>query len=507
MLNSIINSFKRNSLRNAFCIDGKFYTYKNFSDKVSEIQALLARSECPNKNVGIITYNDIETYASIYAVWLSGFTFVPLNFKNPIDRNSTIISQADIGILLSSKDRGKTAECIDLNSIEYILSAQPVSPIGELNVVDHLSADILYILFTSGSTGLPKGVPISFRNVNAFVDAFFSMSFQMDENDRFLQMFDLTFDVSVACTLIPLLLGACVFTVPPDSVKYTYVLNLMRKHNITFATLVPSLLSYLLPFFDRIMLPDLKYCVLTAEASQQSLVEKWSKCVPNAEIINLYGPTEATIWCTGYKWTQENSKDNTYNGLISIGTPFKGLTAVIINGKKEILLKSEKGELCIAGDQITDGYWGNAEKNQMAFFTLLFEGEKKIFYKTGDLCYYNSSGEIMYCGRLDNQVQVQGFRVELSEIEHIAKEFLHKHNLTAIAFQNVLGNIQIHLFVENYKGNIKEISDYLQTKLPYYMMPTKISVIEKFPINQSNKIDRKKLQDLLTAPGNDTNGA
>ena len=109
----------------------------------------------------------------------------------------------------------------------------------------------------------------------------------------------------------------------------------------------------------------------------------------------------------------------------------------------------------------------------------------------------------MYCGRLDNQVQIQGFRVELSEIENIAKEFLPKHNLTAIAFKNALGNMQIHLFVENYHSNVKNISDYLQTKLPYYMIPTKISVIEKFPINHSNKIDRKKLQELLTTSGYD----
>ena len=503
MLNSIINSLKKNSHRNAFCIDGKFYTYQNFADRVSEIQALLAHTSRTEKNVGIITYNDIYTYASIYAVWFSGYTFVPLNFKNPVDRNTTIISQADIGVVLSSKDRSKTAECIDLNCVEYILSAQHVSGTGELNVVERLPDEVLYILFTSGSTGLPKGVPICLRNVNSFIDAFFALNFIIDGNDRFLQMFDLTFDVSVACTLIPLFLGACVFTVPPDSVKYIYVLNLLRKHNITFATLVPSLLSYLLPFFDRIILPELKYCVLTAEASQQLIVEKWAKCVPNAEIINLYGPTEATIWCTGYKWTQENSKDNTYNGLISIGTPFKGLTAVIVNEKKEILPISQKGELCIAGDQITDGYWGNAEKNQQAFFAYLHEGGKKIFYKTGDLCYYNTSGEIMYCGRLDNQVQIQGFRVELSEIENIAKEFLPKHNLTAIAFKNALGNMQIHLFVENYHSNVKNISDYLQTKLPYYMIPTKISVIEKFPINHSNKIDRKKLQELLTTSGYD----
>jgi amino acid adenylation domain-containing protein len=497
MLNSIINSLKINSGRNAFCIDGKFYTYNDFRNKVSEVQSLLMRTERKSKNAGIVTYNDIETYASIYAVWLSGYTFVPLHFKNPVDRNSTIIEQADISVVLSSKDRIKTAECIDLNKVEYILSAEKVSATHELFVADRLPDETLYILFTSGSTGLPKGVSINLRNINSFIDAFFALNFKIDSNDRFLQMFDLTFDVSIACTLVPLLIGACIFTVPPESVKYTYVLNLLRKHNITFATLVPSLLSYLLPFFDRISLPDIKYCVLTAEASQQLLVEKWASCVPNSEIINLYGPTEATIWCTGYSWTPEKSNGNTYNGLISIGTPFKGITAVIVNDKLEKLPQSEKGELCIAGNQITKGYWENSEKNRQSFFTLIFEGEEKIFYKTGDLCYYNSSGEIMYCGRIDNQVQIQGFRVELSEIEHIAKEYLQNYNVTAIAFKNNLGNMQIHLFVENYKDSIKDISDYLHSKLPYYMMPTKISSIEKFPVNHSNKIDRKKLEELL----------
>ncbi len=498
MLKKIITSLEVNSTRNAFCIENQFYTYRDFALKVSEIQSILTSVEDKGNNIGIVTYNDIETYASIYAVWLSGLTFVPINFKNPVDRNLSIISQAKINIVLSSKDRDKTSECVDLSEVKYVSNKKAGLNVGEVKYIDRSPEDVLYILFTSGSTGLPKGVPICLRNVNTFAEAFFALGYDLDESDRFLQMFDLTFDVSVACTLIPLLVGACVYTVPPDSVKYTYVLNLLRKQHITFATLVPSLLSYIMPFFDRIELPNLKYCVLTAEASQQLLIEKWSKCIPNAEIINLYGPTEATIWCTGYKWTLQKSKENTYNGLISIGTPFKSLTALIMNERNELLPLGEKGELCVSGNQITVGYWGNAEKNMQSFFTFNHGGEEMVFYKTGDLCYYNSDGNIMYCGRIDNQVQIQGFRVELSEIEHVAKEFLQSNNVAVIAFTNDLGNTQVHLFVENYKENVKNIFEYLQKKLPYYMIPTKITVIEKFPINNSNKIDRIELKKLLT---------
>ena len=174
-----------------------------------------------------------------------------------------------------------------------------------------------------------------------------------------------------------------------------------------------------------------------------------------------------------------------------------GVKAIIINDGCEILGTNQKGELCIAGDQLTPGYWKNEEKNKESFFEMEFEGTATRFYKTGDSCYFDADGDIMLAGRLDHQVKIQGYRVELGEIEHHAREFLKGQNAIAAAFMNQLQNTEIALFIEGaFTGNDKLLS-YLSTKMPFYMIPTRILIESSFPINTSGKVDRVKLKSQL----------
>jgi D-alanine--poly(phosphoribitol) ligase subunit 1 len=143
----------------------------------------------------------------------------------------------------------------------------------------------------------PKEYP-SRRNLNAFYTAYHRLGWQLDENDRMLQMFELTFDVSIVSFLYPLTLGACIYTVSPEGVKYINVIETLEKYDLTFAAVAPSLLQLLRPYFPEIHLPALRYLVVTAEASDAELLDAFRKCVPNASFINLYGPTEGTIYCT-----------------------------------------------------------------------------------------------------------------------------------------------------------------------------------------------------------------
>jgi len=494
--NQIIDPFLRSLQqfpgKNAFCINEVFYTYEQLGGQISKIRAALRKLSSDNIYIGLVANDDIETYAAIFAVWLEGKAYIPLHPAQPIDRCEDIISQMEIISMLDSSEISRYSKhhVIETRNLFYSYDL-----LASDNIIDNNS--IVYILFTSGSTGKPKGVKISGKNLGAFMNSFWDSGIILSENDKCLQCFDLTFDVSVQSFLAPLLKGACVYTIPHDQIKYSYVYGLLMDHQLTFGAMAPSMLRYLKPYFEEIDAPDMRYCILTAEASPLDLVKKWQVCIPNAQIYDFYGPTEATIYCTFYK-VEHNKQNKTLNGMLSIGKALKNVTAIIIDEKSNILSPGEKGELCVSGDQVSPGYWNNAEKNISSFFEKEFGGITHRFYHTGDLCSVDEDGDLLLYGRLDSQAKIQGYRVELGEIEYHAREYLKGQNVAALPFDNITGNTEIALFVESESTDTKILLDYLKSKLPYYMVPTKILLNKEFQLNSNGKIDRNLLKKLLT---------
>jgi D-alanine--poly(phosphoribitol) ligase subunit 1 len=358
--------------------------------------------------------------------------------------------------------------------------------------------DLMYILFTSGSTGIPKGVPINRKNLTAFVEAFFANDYEMDENDRFLQMFDFTFDVSVQCYVLPLYLGASIYTVAPDEIKFFTIYKLLEKHKITVAKMVPSVISFLRPYFGKIKLPHLRYSLFSGEALYNEIVNEWSVCVPNAVIENYYGPTEATIDCLYYRWDKQKQIEKTYNGVVAIGKTFGDSKAIVLSQDNQLIRDDQKGELCVSGSQVMTGYINLPEKNKTAFVSFEMDGEIQNFYRTGDLVSRDADGDYLYCGRIDHQVQVQGYRVELGELEIHAKEIAGNIQAVAIAKEKTPGNMQLFLFLEKCTVDTKVVVDYLRTVLPFYMQPTKVFNMESFPLTSSGKINRKLLAENIS---------
>jgi amino acid adenylation domain-containing protein len=490
ILDPFISAVNQHANQNAFCINDKFYNYNQFAKCISSIRHEIRTRAFVSKNIGLVANDDIETYASIFAIWLEGLCYVPLHPLQPKDRLIEIITQAEIELIIDSK------KLPALISFDPIVSSQ--LPFVEVDLrFENISDDSLaYILFTSGSTGKPKGVQLSRGNIGAFMKSFWEAGFNITEDDRCLQCFDLTFDVSVQSYLVPLLRGACTYTIPHDQIKYSYVFGLLEDHQLTFGAMAPSMIRLLRPYFDEIQAPSMRYNILTAEASPLDIVNEWHKCIPNAEIFDFYGPTEATIYCTYYK-VEKSGNSKQLNGMLSIGKPMNGLVGVILDENNKMLAPNQKGELCIAGPQLTKGYWKNPEKNAAVFVYLELNGISTRFYRTGDLCYFDGDGDIMYAGRLDYQVKIQGYRIELGEIEYHARAFLNGRNAVAVAYSNKIGNTEIALFVEGAEINEMNMVDYLKSKMPHYMIPSKILVHEIFPLNTNGKIDRNVLRNNL----------
>ena len=459
VLEPIRRSMTDHADRDAFFIAGQTYSYRQFGTSVAHMREQMCQTQ--DGICALEIRDDLETYATIVALWMEGKAFVPLNPNHPKERNERIIN------LLESNEHNRYKD------------------------------PLAYVLFTSGSTGVPKGVAISRNNVAAFMDSFWKTGIRVAEEDRCLQCFDLTFDVAIQSFLVALTRGACVCTVPYGQVKYLQVASLIHMHHVTFAAMAPSMLSYLRPYFPEMDASSLKTCILTAEACPVDLIDAWFECAKNAKIYDFYGPTEATVYCTYYPCA--HGRNLATHGIVSIGKPLAHVLAVIIGEDgKERCDAGQKGELCLSGAQITQGYWEKPEKNKSAFFEMEKNGVSHRFYRTGDLCYWDVSGNLMYEGRIDHQAKIQGFRVELGEIEYHARTFYDaQYRVAAVAFQNEQQVTEIALFVEKGEEPTDSLLKYLREKMPPYMIPGRIVFLPAFPMNSNEKIDRAKLKDSL----------
>jgi amino acid adenylation domain-containing protein len=479
----------------AICVEDISYTYGELNRLARGIAALLRVNRVrPGDRVGIFTENSVHTYASILGILSCGACYVPVNPDNPVERTRGIMADAGIKVLLYAEDESRARElCAPWGSGCRPLSNRVTPDAGELNPGDVVVGDLCYLLFTSGTTGKPKGVPIYHRNLSAFLNMMLETGrYDFKASDRFLQMFELTFDLSVFSFLVPWSVGAAVYPIPRKDMAYLEVAETLQAKAITVALMVPSVINYLRPYFREICLPSMRYSLFCGEALYHETLSSWAQCVPNAKIENLYGPTEATIFCLRYEWQRGEPPHPQGSGIVPIGTPMEGMRAF----KMDEAGPGGEGELCLSGDQVTTGYWNDPVKTGEVF-GMTDDGER--FYRTGDLCKVDRAGNFLYLGRMDGQVKIDGHRVELEEIEFHARAFCEDKPVVASVGTTETGAHFIRVFVETDTDVKRGLTEHLKKHLPEYMVPREIIAVRRFPLNSNGKTDRKALAKLVPA--------
>jgi D-alanine--poly(phosphoribitol) ligase subunit 1 len=348
---------------------------------------------------------------------------------------------------------------------------------------------IAYLLFTSGTTGKPKGVPITYGNLSSYVNAFERTGIVVGPEDRVLQMFELVFDVSVSTILMAFLNGACLYPLSGVRMKYIQIHELLHDHDITVAFLVPSILNYLRPYFDEIRVESLRTCMFAGEALNHHVVSEWQSCAPGARLYNLYGPTEATIVCMAYECSG-NLPVKSHNGTISIGKAMSGMLSIVVDDDGRPLPPGQTGHLYLSGPQVTHGYWKRQDINRELFVDVSWNGVPTRFYKSGDLCLVDDDGDFFYLGRSDHQVKVGGFRVELGEVEFHCRALIGKRNAVAVVLSDSKGNTELRLVVESEPFDTGGMLEELRSKVPPYMVPRQVHFLNPFPMNINGKTDR-----------------
>ncbi|HRP37166.1 MAG TPA: amino acid adenylation domain-containing protein [Candidatus Dojkabacteria bacterium] len=492
-LDDLYDSLNRNEHRNAFCIKNEFYTYGYLKHKAALIQnELTGESKKQNsERIAIVCDDDILTYFALIGIWLLGCGYIPLGVHNPPERNLSILNDSGATTILTTHPLDTEI----YQGYRIINLYDIVDQSVELQKKVVLEDQLAYILFTSGSTGSPKGVPISFGNLDSFLIAFEKSPIEIEAEDKCLQMFELTFDVSISSFLPALLKGACIYTIPNDVIKYLHVLKSIIKYGLTVIQIVPSVIRLSLPLLSKMAFPSVKHCILTGEATSTDLLSSWRKTIPSGSIFNFYGPTEATIYCSYYDCNE--SEINSYNGMIAIGKPLAGIKMIIVDDHGNEVKPGEKGELLISGSQLTSGYLNSESKNTTSFTSIGDDHNRNRFYRSGDVCYKNEKGTIHYCGRQDGQVKIQGFRIELSEIEICVKD-ISKINNVVITRKNKVDALELVLILESAE-TIDRISllDKMKERLPEYMLPSSVFILKEFPLNSSGKTDRVQIKKLF----------
>jgi non-ribosomal peptide synthetase component F len=363
-----------------------------------------------------------------------------------------------------------------------------------------------YVLFTSGSSGKPKGVRISFASLDAFLGNFMAYpGYDFNSTDRFLQLYDLSFDGALPAWLPALLSGASVYTVPPGEIKYLAAYKLMQEQQLTCIKMPPSVLHLLRPYFSSIHLPAVKYCLFGGEALDVELVREFARCLPNAMIQNVYGPTECTVIATVYDFRLpgweglKGRAGKSWKNTVSIGRPLGNGDYRIMRSPDEACPPGTAGELWLTGEQVSSGYFKRPDLDESAFVDA---GKSNRYYRTGDLVMEDEDGDLMFLGRMDEQVQVQGYRVEPGDIEACARAFLGELHLQVLAGQQADGGTVLYLAIEtgisgnpgeNATPDLTGLRSHLVAHLPSYMVPAHLHCMRAFPRLVSGKVDRQAL--------------
>jgi non-ribosomal peptide synthetase-like protein len=465
-------------------------TYEEVEEQANRIAHELRQLGVgPGKLVGLLFHRSELPILAILGVLKAGGGYVPLDLSYPDDRMRYVLTQAEVGVVVcEAKTRHRIDEVFDgevlvLDEAGDKLAAQPCTRPSRTEIGLE-PTDLCYVLFTSGTTGQPKGVMVEHRNAAQFAVAFNEVC-ETTPADRIFQGFALTFDGSVEEIWMAFSNGATLVVPTIDTPRFGDDLaEFMHSQGVTYFSTVPTMLTTMTK-----KLPLMRQLVVSGEPCLPELVEVWA--TPERLMLNVYGPTEATVNTTAFVCKPGKP--------ITIGKPLRGYKVHIFDKDMNPVPQGTKGELYVSGIGVTRGYLKRPDLTEGAYRTR--PGDETRYYRAGDVARINDDGEIEFFGRADNQVKIRGYRVELSEIDALLSE---QPNIAIAVTKLHRGGDQDALasYVELKDPaqalDRKAVLAGLRSKLPPYMVPTFFEVLGAMPRLVSGKVDRKSLPEPCT---------
>ena len=476
-----------------------FNTLAAQSKKLASI--LIEKKDVFNKPIAVFLPKSIESVISNLGITYSGNIYMNLDIKNPDTRISNILQKIQPEIIITNKSLSKKISSLNTGGaiIVHIEELEDSNTFSEELIFKRLEntidTDPYCIINTSGSTGTPKGVALNHKSFVDFIE-WSIPTLKITNNQVIGSLSPLYFDIYSFELCLLMAKGATIVIIPEGLATFPVkLIEYLKDRKVDWIFWVPTIMVNIanLDLFSALQLPDLKTVWFAGEVFPTKHLNYWRRYLPHAMFVNLYGPIEITLDCTYYIIEKDLSNDMP----VPIGYPCRNTDVLILNEGDQLSGVNEKGELCVRGTSLALGYYNDPDKTAKAFVqNPLNTSYPELIYRTGDVVYKNDAGEIIFVGRKDFQVKHLGYRIDLSEVEHVIVNTWAKAPNACVLYDHT--KKEICLFYEG-KDEIapavfrKELAQYL----PKYMVPTFFRLFKELPRNPNGKIDRNLLATMI----------
>ncbi|QFG00393.1 amino acid adenylation domain-containing protein [Psychrobacillus glaciei] len=476
---------KNNNTKIAISHNGRYLSYAELNSRANQVAYHLQNIGIKsNERVAICSERSIELIIVILGILKAGATYVPIDPELPTDRKKYLISDTESKVVIGMN----LEEWASNNTINISLDDNFIPfnkyPTKNLNSINSFNEETVCIMYTSGSTGIPKGVMLTHKGIVNVLNA--KQKEHRLSDDKTLHKAPFSFDASIWEIFLTLLTGSELVLADPHGQKdIPYLIDLIIKKKITTIHFIPAMLNLFLDEENVKECKSLRRVLCGGEKLPANLIDKFNKKF-DIPLFNRYGPTETSICVSWWKCDRESSE------VIPIGQPIQNMKFYLLNEKLESVLEGEIGELYIAGVGLAKGYVNQEQLTKEKFIINPFNDKDfPYIYKTGDLVREIQNGTYEFVGRNDNQVKLRGFRIEISEIENTINKFEGILNSVVLINSN---SIEKHNIIACILGQENpRLKEYLQKKLPSFMVPTKFIWLNEWPLNSNGKIDKNLL--------------
>lgn len=508
LLDSIEKQIKKSPQATAIIHGRRIITYGDLETYANRLAGYLQdRQVQPDSRVVLFMRRSFEMLVAILAAWKCGAAYLPIDPQTPSKRMQQILAEAEPACIVSepallAKILQQNTPVVTLQDPGYFQYESAVHPDLAIDR-EKIGQQIAYIIYTSGSTGTPKGVMVSQDNLKNHVTWLID-TFQFNSTDVFSFNSPLAFDFSVPCTIAPLVVGASIIiTSESDTLAIERYCQQLVENQVTFVKWTPSYFKLMIEYVEKHR-PDLssfKYLMVAGEALLTDYVRRWLEVYPFHHIVNEYGPTETTVGITAQIVTRETLDRNL--PTVPIGKAVSHTELYVVNTENKLVEKGEIGELLIGGVSVACGYYKRPDLTDARFIDNPFSPLKNKLYRSGDFVKQLPDESYLYLGRMDHQVKIDGYRVELHEIEHQLLQYPGIKQAAVTVDVNEQKKPALAAYLVLKKGeeiDNSKLHDYLSPYLPHYMLPKIYHVVDHIPLTANGKRDYTRLKAQILKP-------